>query len=126
MIVIIGGSYQGKLDFARERFGLTDDDIQICDETTDAIDFSRRCIAYIDRFGLNRIRSGIEPADVFKTDPVRLKDMIFIANDISGGVVPVDPVLRAWREACGRLNLYLCREADEVWRLFCGIPQRIK
>jgi adenosyl cobinamide kinase/adenosyl cobinamide phosphate guanylyltransferase len=126
MILIIGGSYQGKLDFARERYGLTDDDIHFCDETTDALDFSRRCIAYIDRFALNRVRAGAEPADALGTDPGLYKDVIFIANDISGGIVPMDPVLRAWREACGRMNLKLAREANEVWRLFCGIPQRVK
>ena len=38
----------------------------------------------------------------------------------------MDPELRAWREACGRMNSYLASQADEVWRLFCGIPQRLK
>ena len=126
MILIIGGSYQGKLDFARNRYGLTDDDIQFCDETTDALDFSRHCIAYIDRFALNRIRAEAEPAEALDSDPGLYKDVIFIANDISGGIVPMDPALRAWRESCGRMNLKLAREANEVWRLFCGIPQRVK
>lgn len=126
MILIIGGSYQGKLDYARQRFGLADDEIQVCDETTSALDFSRRCVAYIDRFALNRIQSECEPADIFDTDLGLYKDIIFIANDVSGGVVPMDPVLRAWREACGRMNMKLASQADEVWRLFCGIPQRIK
>lgn len=126
MILIIGGSYQGKLDFARQRFRLTEDDIQVCTEDTGSLDFSRRCIAYIDRFALNRVRSGFEPADALGTDFSRLNDMIFIANDVSGGVVPMDPTLRAWREACGRMNLKLAKASDEVWRLFCGIPQRVK
>ena len=126
MILIIGGSYQGKLDFARQRFQLAEDEIQVCTEDTDALDFSRRCIAYIDRFALNRVRSGFEPADVLGTDPGLYKDVIFIANDVSGGVVPMDPTLRAWREACGRMNLKLAKASDEVWRLFCGIPQRLK
>ncbi len=126
MILIIGGSYQGKLDFAQQRFGLSDDEIQVCDENTDALDLSRRCVAGIDRFALNRVRSGLEPAEVLGTDPGLYKDVIFIANDISGGVVPMDPVLRAWREACGRMNMKLAGQADEVWRVFCGIPQRLK
>ena len=126
MILIIGGSYQGKLDFARQRFGLSDDEIQVCDEATQSLDFSSRCIAYIDRFALNRVRSCSEPADALGTDRSRYEDMVFIANDVSGGIVPLDPVLRAWREACGRMNLRLAGEADEVWRLFCGIPQRVK
>jgi len=126
MILIIGGSYQGKLDFARQRFQLAEDEIQVCTEDTGALDFSRRCIAYIDRFALNRVRSGFEPADALGTDPGLYKDVIFIVNDISGGVVPMDPMLRAWREACGRMDLKLAKASDEVWRLFCGIPQRVK
>ncbi len=126
MVLIIGGSYQGKLDFARKRFGLADDDIQFCDESTEALDFSRHCVAYVDRFALNRIRAGAEPAEALGADPGLYRDVIFIANDISGGIVPMEPSLRAWREACGRMNLKLAGEADEVWRLFCGISQRVK
>jgi len=126
MVLIIGGSYQGKLDFARKRFDLMDEDIQFCDETTDALNFSKRCIAYIDRFALNRVRADTEPAEALGEDPSLYRDVIFIANDISGGVVPMDPTLRAWREAFGRMNLKLAKEADEVWRLFCGIPQCVK
>ena len=126
MILIIGGSYQGKLDFARERFHLAEADIQICDESTDALDPTRRCVAYIDRFALNRVRAGVEPADTFRDYPEAFAGSIIIANDISCGVVPMDTTLRAWREACGRMNNYLAGQADEVWRLFCGIPQRLK
>ena len=126
MIFITGGSYQGKLDFAKARYDLKDGDIQICDDDTQSIDFTRRCAAYIDRFALNRVRSGAEPADVFRDNQARMEKMIIIANDISGGIVPMDPVLRAWREACGRMNNELAAEASEVWRLFCGIPQRLK
>ena len=126
MIFITGGSWQGKLDFAKKRFSLTDADIFTCTDETGSIDFSKKCIAYIDRFALNRVRAGREPADVFRADPAVWRNAVIIATDISGGVVPVDPTLRAWREACGRMNSYLAGEAREVWRLFCGIPQRIK
>ena len=126
MILIIGGSYQGKLDFARERFGLVASDIQICDENTDALNFSRRCVAYIDRWALDAVKAGLEPVDTFRANADRWKDSIVITTDISSGIVPMDPVLRAWREACGRMNSYLAAQADEVWRLFCGIPQRLK
>lgn len=126
MIFIIGGSYQGKKDFARDKFGLSDSDIFVCSHESDQIDFDKRCIAYIDSYALNRIRAGAEPADAFKANMDALKDSIIISNDVSCGIVPIDTDLRAWREACGRMNNYLAREADEVWRLFCGIPQKIK
>lgn len=124
MIFIIGGSYQGKLEFARNTFGLQDSDIFVCTEQTGQIDFEKKCIAYIDRFALNRVRAGEEPLDAFQADIPQ--DAIIIANDISCGVVPIDTELRAWREACGRMNNDLAREADQAWRLFCGLPQRIK
>ena len=124
MILIIGGSYQGKLDFARSAWGLSEGDIFACTLDTDVPDLTRRCIAYVDRFALNRVRAGVEPADAL-LDGLR-PDAIVIATDISGGVVPIDAELRAWREANGRMNNALAARADEVWRLFCGIPERIK
>ena len=126
MILIIGGVYQGRLDFARQRFGLTDADLYLCTDATDAPDVSRRCLAYLDRFALNRVRAGEEPVDFFRTREEALADSILIATDISCGVVPIDPVNRAWREANGRMNNWLANRADEIWRLFCGIPQRLK
>lgn len=121
MILITGGSYQGKLDYAKSRFGLTDADV-----CAGGVDLSKRCLAYIDRWALEEVRQGREPADFFKSNIDRLSDKIVVATDISGGIVPMDPVLRAWREACGRMNSYLASQSDEVWRLFCGIPQRLK
>ena len=126
MKFIIGGSYQGKLEFAREQYALSDQDIFICTEETESIDFEKKCIAYIDKYALNRIRAGVEPADLFRENIARLDETIVISNDVSSGVVPIDTDLRAWREACGRMNNYLARESDEAWRLFCGLPQKIK
>ena len=126
MILIIGGSYQGKLDFAKSRFGLSDADVFACDDRIVDIDFTRRCIAYADRFALGCVRRDIEPADVFRVREAQWQDAVIVVTDISGGVVPMDATLRAWREACGRMNAYLAGQAEEVWRLFCGIPQRLK
>lgn len=126
MILILGGRYQGRLDFARSAYGLGEADIFTCTDDIETIDFSKRCLAYIDRYALNRVRAGVEPADAFRNNPVLREDAVIIATDISSGVVPMDATLRAWREANGRMNNYLAAQAEQVWRLFCGIPQRIK
>ena len=126
MVFIIGGRYQGKLDFARERFGLSDADIFICSEDTAAPDLTKRCVAYLDRFALNRVRAGEDALAFLRQHREALGSAVLIAADISCGIVPVDPVLRAWREANGRMNHWLAAGADEVWRLYCGIPQRLK
>ena len=51
---------------------------------------------------------------------------IVIATEIGGGVVPVDPVQRAQREAAGRLACLLAQRADTVVRVCCGLPQLLK
>ena len=56
----------------------------------------------------------------------RNPDAIVICNDISCGVVPYDAIQRKCREAVGRSLAELSRRSDEVIRLFCGIPSKIK
>ena len=126
MIFIIGGSYQGKCNLAREEFGLSDADFFICDENTREIDFGCRAIAHIERFALGCVRRGEEPASYWRAHQDALKDKILIADDKSCGVVPIDETMRAWREATGRANNHLAGQADHVWRVFCGLKQVIK
>lgn len=126
MVFIIGGRYQGKLDFAREKYGLSDGDIQICDGSTQALDPSRRCVAYVERWALNRLRAGADPVAELEALLPELESAVVISTDISSGVVPVDPLMRTWREASGRVNALFAARASEVWRLFCGLPQRLK
>ena len=61
MVLIIGGAYQGKLDYAKSAFYLTDEDIYICTGTE--IDFSRRCICAIEEFAYACVKAGAERQD---------------------------------------------------------------
>ena len=126
MVFIIGGRYQGRLAFARSRFGLTEADIARCSEDTESPDLSQRCLAYLDLYALNRVRAGEDPAAFMEAHLPALRGAVLIGTDIACGVVPVDPVMRAWREANGRMNAVLAGAADEVWRLVCGLPRRFK
>ena len=96
MHLIIGGAYQGKTDYAMAQFGLTAQDISVC--------------------------TAEEPADCIP----EAWDGVLICRDISCGVVPMDPEVRAWREAVGRMLVQLSLRAETVTRLFCGLPQRLK
>ena len=126
MIFILGGSDQGKTDFALERFGRTADDVFVCDEETREIDFSKRVVAHIERFALGCVRCGEEPIEYWLAHMDEMRASILISDDVSCGIVPIDTTLRAWREANGRANNRLAREAGEVWRVFCGLGQRLK
>ena len=126
MIFIIGGSYQGKRDFALKEYHLQESDVFICTDAEAAIDWSKPVIANIERFALGCVRRGEEPRDFWKAQREQLQDKILISDDISCGVVPIDAEIRAWQEATGRANNYRAGEADRVWRVFCGIGQVIK
>ena len=124
MVLIIGGAYQGKLDFAKTAFTLSEDDIFTC--SSSEIDFSKRCINKIEEFTLACIRCGTDPSEYFKAHKDDWKDSILICEDIFCGVVPMGAEMRAWRQATGRLCQYLSREAAQVSRIFCGLEQRLK
>ena len=120
MILIIGGAYQGKLDFARERFGIMEEEIHIC--TPGQVDFSKRCIYKIEEFTFGQE----DPEGCFKANRELWEDSILICRDIFCGVVPMGAENRAWRQKTGRLCQYLAGEARQVSRIFCGLEQRLK
>lgn len=125
MHLIIGGAFQGKSDWAKSQFSLTDADFLECTEQTFP-DLSAKCITHLERLALHCLRQGQEPKAVLLQQKDRWKDSILICDDMSCGVVPLDAETRAWREACGRMLSALSVEARSVTRIFCGLPQRLK
>jgi len=109
MILIFGGAYQGKLDYASSRFGNT-----------------RKIINDADKWILTLIQENKDVSYEVSQFLDENKDAVVICNDISCGIVPVDPMMRRWREEAGRFMAQAAEKSDEVVRLFCGIPMRIK
>ncbi|MCL2401152.1 MAG: bifunctional adenosylcobinamide kinase/adenosylcobinamide-phosphate guanylyltransferase [Oscillospiraceae bacterium] len=126
MILIFGGAYQGKLDYALARFGLTEKDVFRCDDENADMPENKKIIYEIDKWILALVKTEIEPTDAVKQFIAQNKDAVVICNDISSGVVPIEPLCRQWRETVGRILARLSGESDEVVRLFCGIPTRLK
>ena len=55
-----------------------------------------------------------------------LCDKIIITTETGCGLVPVDKAERELREKNGRANCALAENAQSVYRVVCGIGQRIK
>jgi len=108
MVLIFGGAYQGKLDYANERFK------------------NIKIINGFDKWILELVKTDADIMAEVRRFIAENADAVVICDDISGGVVPVDPIMRKWREAVGRSLALLARESAEVIRLFCGIATRIK
>ena len=120
MILIIGGAYQGKLDYAKSAFNLDERDIFTCSGVK--IDFSKRCIYKVEEF----VSACPDALQYFRDHRAQWQDSILICQDIFCGVVPMGAENRAWRQNTGRLVQYLSREAAQVSRIFCGLEQRLK
>ena len=125
MIFIYGGAYQGKLEFAKERFGLSDGDIYYCSDA-DGFLTAKKCINGYHSMILSQLDAGVDPLGYLSENAGLLKDKIIICDDISSGVVPMGEDMRRFREAAGRCATFLSKNADEVWRVFCGIGTQIK
>ena len=125
MKLIIGGAYQGKLDYVRGRFGISEAGIHHCTEA-DAPDFSKPCLNHVERYIRHCMSSGTDPFGEIDRWIEQYPEGLLVCEDIFCGVVPVEPELRAWREACGRFVNRMANRADEVVRVFCGLPQRLK
>ncbi|MCL1794865.1 MAG: bifunctional adenosylcobinamide kinase/adenosylcobinamide-phosphate guanylyltransferase [Oscillospiraceae bacterium] len=110
MILIFGGAYQGKLDYAKQRFASGENEI----------------IDGFDKWILELVKIGADIAEEVRKFIETHPDAVVICDDISCGVVPLDSIMRKWREAVGRSLAALSQKSEEVIRLFCGIPTRIK
>jgi len=52
--------------------------------------------------------------------------VIVVSNEVGLGVVPSFKAGRVFRDLAGLANQFIAREADEVYMMWAGIPQKIK
>ena len=117
MILITGGKYQGKLAFAEEMVSVQFD---ACREKVDIMD---NC----DQMVRSQVREGLSIDEIVgHWAEMSQGNKIMIFNEVSMGVVPMDKSDRIFREACGKVTAMLAMSANEVYRVFCGVPLRIK
>lgn len=126
MVIVIGGAYQGKLDYVKQEFFLSENDIFFCKENLPTLDFSKKVLYCIDKFVLACIENDIDPLNYIFDNIEKLEDKIIVCNDISCGIVPIKYNERLLRDFTGKIMAYLNKKSDKVVRLFCGIPMNIK
>ena len=126
LILVFGGAYQGMLEYVLERFGRANSEIYYCNDETEVIPDGEKIVFEFDKWILALVKSDIDAENAVKRFIAGNKGAVVICNDISCGVVPADPVMRKWREETGRALAALSKASDEVVRLFCGIPCKIK
>lgn len=126
MILIFGGAYQGKEEFARGAFDIREEEICRLDRGMKELPAGFRCYSLFHEFTLGMVERGEDVLTELGRILPRLSAAVVVADDISQGLVPMDRKERLWREENGRALIRLAAEADEVWRVFCGLGTRVK
>ena len=108
MELIIGGAFQGKLEYAVKRYGLTDEDV--CDLALGVPVPGKRCYRHLEALSRRE--------DVTPYLPL-FRDAVVITREVNGGIVPMDGQERAWRERHGVL-------VQHVTRVLCGLTEVLK
>lgn len=84
---------------------------------------SNHLMADEERFEERACRSLIELLTLCRQRGITL---IAVANEVGQGLVPEYKLGRLFRDAQGRLNQFLAREADEAYACFAGIAVNLK
>lgn len=126
MIMITGGAFQGKTDYAKKRFGFSDDDIlngESCE--LDAI-FNAKCIRGYQLIVKRLLAENSDPKAFTKQLCKENPNAVVIINEIGSGIIPLEKSERIWREKTGRAGCIIAANSDEAVRLVCGIAVKIK
>ena len=126
MILMIGGRYQGKLDYACETFGISHKDVFNCTREKVEVDYEKAILNNVEELVYACLANNRDPMKYLAARKSRWIDSVMIINDISCGLVPMDADDRAFREAVGRTAMYLAQEAENVTRVFAGLGKRLK
>lgn len=143
MVLVTGGSSQGKREFVRQHLGRQGEDVSVWTEGAEASweEFMKGRLCHDFHLFVRRVMEG-------STGPIghesewgwaeaimnRLleelsagpPDRVLVTDEIGCGIVPADAFERLYREETGRLCCRIAGEAKAVWRVCCGIGMRIK
>ena len=123
MRLIFGGQFQGKYAFAQEKFpcnylngkNCNFDDIFTCEG-----------IYNFENFVKNAVKNNLDLSNFIARLTNENPNIIIVSSEVGGGVVPLDPFERVYRENVGRLCTQIAQFSSEVYRVTCGIATCIK
>ena len=58
--------------------------------------------------------------------PTQQAPIVFVTNEVGGGIVPDNKLARDFRDAAGLLNQYVAAASDEAYLAVAGLPLQLK
>jgi hypothetical protein len=126
MKLYIGGYAQGKLNYVLQQSKLQNAVIWDGGEMPGEWKEQPEAVNHF-HLWVRRLIEEKQPAEeVVKQFLEQYPDVILICDEVGNGIVPMEPLEREYRERLGRLLIVLAQDANEVWRIVCGLAQRLK
>ena len=72
------------------------------------------------------MEAGLDPVEELEKLLNKHPDIVLLCDEVGQGIVPMERADRDYREAVGRTMCVAAQRAEEVYRVVCGIAQRIK
>ena len=138
MKLVIGGAFQGKLDFAKKMTGketgwadgaaVSKEELSACSGVYDFQELVRRWLLLEEETGTAPEAELEELLQAYRSGMLLQKnpEICIVTNELGYGVVPIEPFDRKWREKTGRICTELAAKADSVTRVVCGIGILLK
>ena len=117
--VVFGGAGQGQEAYVREKYGFSEADIGVC--TAGALpDLTKPCLLDVEQAVLFCLKHD-RPVE-----PLWENGAVLVFTDMSRGIVPIDPLMRRWREEASRLMREAAGLAEIVTEVTAGLPRQLK
>ncbi len=129
MDLIIGGAYNGKLQYTLKTYNLSINDLKDAGSCSLQDAFNLKGVYNLHKLIKNIIDQGSYKSD-FHMDilnNILLSNMeVIICDEVGSGIIPAEENDRLMREYTGRLLAELSNRCEKVIRLYYGIPVIIK
>lgn len=126
MIMITGGAFQGKTEFAKKIFSLDNSEIIDGENCIFEDVFTAKCVVNFHLFIKRLMNSDIDPIEFSEKIIRDNSQIIIILNEIGCGIIPIEKSDRIWRETVGRTGCFIAQNSEKVIRVNCGIPMYLK
>lgn len=140
MILVTGGAFQGKTSFIREHFLPDGEGPEGFVRNGKEASFEELCTCgcvmnfelWIKR-ELEAIQCGEGAEEIQAALSARVREiirrnpgLIIELQEMGCGVVPIEKKDRIYRECCGRIGCLIAENGSEVYRVICGLGQRLQ
>lgn len=129
MHIIIGGAHNGKRAYVQQQLANTEHQWISCENTGNCFEgWHPAGIVVIEQIDCWLAQTDLPEAEAIEyiLSAIKGRNVLFILTDFGRGIVPMDAKQRALRDTCGRLYQQLFARADQVTRVWYGLPQTIK